>query len=50
VREAIDRGVPLDDVKAGNRITAELRKLVIEPVSEVTPKPLLQKLKLAVAR
>ena len=50
VREAIDRGVPLDDVKAGNRITAELRRLVIEPVSEVTPKPLLQKLKLAVAR
>lgn len=28
VREAIDRGVPLDEVKAGNRITAELRKLI----------------------
>ncbi|NVO16569.1 MAG: response regulator receiver protein [Rhodoplanes sp.] len=28
VREAIDRGVPLDEVKAGNKITAELRKLI----------------------
>lgn len=50
VREAIDRGVPLDDVKAGNKITAELRKLVLEPASDAAPKPLLQKLKLAVAR
>jgi pilus assembly protein CpaE len=29
VREAIDRGVPLDEVKAGNKITAELRKLIL---------------------
>jgi pilus assembly protein CpaE len=29
VREAIDRGVPLDEVKPGNKITAELRKLVM---------------------
>jgi pilus assembly protein CpaE len=50
VREAIDRGVPLDDVKAGNKITAELRKLVLEPAAEAAPRPLLQKLKLAVAR
>ena len=50
VREAIDRGVPLDDVKAGNKITAELRKLVLEPASDGASKPLLQKLKLAVAR
>lgn len=28
VREAIDRGVPLDEVKRGNAITQELRKLV----------------------
>jgi pilus assembly protein CpaE len=28
VREAIDRGVPLTDIKANNRITAQLRKLV----------------------
>lgn len=50
VREAIDRGVPLDDVKAGNRITAELRKLVLEPAADAAAKPLLHKLKLAVAR
>ena len=30
VREAIDRGVPLDEVKPGNKITAQLRRL-IEP-------------------
>lgn len=29
VREAIDRGVPLDVVKPGNKITAELKKLII---------------------
>src|SRR5262249_20550426 len=29
VREAIDRGIPLDEVKANNRISSELRKLVL---------------------
>jgi len=29
VREAIDRGVPLDEVKPGNKITAQLKKLVL---------------------
>jgi pilus assembly protein CpaE len=29
VREAIDRGVPLDDVKKGNKITLELKKLIL---------------------
>lgn len=29
VREAIDRGVPLDDVKPGNKITLELKKLIL---------------------
>jgi pilus assembly protein CpaE len=29
VREAIDRGVPLDEVKRGNRISQELKKLVL---------------------
>jgi pilus assembly protein CpaE len=29
VREAIDRGVPLDEVKPGNKITNELKKLVL---------------------
>jgi pilus assembly protein CpaE len=28
VREAIDRGVPLDEVKPGNRITQQLKKLI----------------------
>ena len=28
VREAIDRGVPLDEVKAGNKISAQLKKLI----------------------
>ncbi len=29
VREAIDRGVPLDEVKPGNKITVELKKLIL---------------------
>jgi pilus assembly protein CpaE len=29
VREAIDRGVPLDEVKPGNQITAELKRLIL---------------------
>ena len=28
VREAIDRGVPLDEVKPGNNITTQLKKLI----------------------
>ena len=28
VREAIDRGVPLDEVKPGNKITGQIKKLV----------------------
>jgi pilus assembly protein CpaE len=28
VREAIDRGVPLDEVKSGNAITTQLKKLI----------------------
>jgi pilus assembly protein CpaE len=31
VREAIDRGVPLEEVKPGNRITAEINKLIAPP-------------------
>jgi pilus assembly protein CpaE len=54
VREAIDRGVPLDEVKSGNKITAELKKLVLEPTAakarEGKPASLTQKLKLATAR
>ena len=29
VREAIDRGIPLEEVKPGNKITTQLRKLVL---------------------
>jgi pilus assembly protein CpaE len=29
VREAIDRGVPLEEVKKGNKITVELKKLIL---------------------
>jgi pilus assembly protein CpaE len=29
VREAIDRGVPLDEVRPGNKITQELKKLIV---------------------
>jgi len=53
VREAIDRGVPLDEVKPGNKITAELKKLVLDPAivktaSEGQAMPLMKKLKLSV--
>jgi pilus assembly protein CpaE len=51
VREAIDRGVPLDEVKPGNKITAEIKRLVLGSVAEkraeVTSVPLLKKLRLA---
>jgi pilus assembly protein CpaE len=54
VREAIDRGVPLDEVKPGNKITAQIRKLVLGTTTDKAagPKsaPLLQKLKFSIAR
>ncbi|MGC1464510.1 MAG: response regulator receiver protein [Pseudolabrys sp.] len=54
VREAIDRGVPLDEVKPGNGITVQLKKLVLPQASagKATGKslPLLKKLKLSFAR
>jgi len=53
VREAIDRGVPLDDVKPGNKITAQLKRLVLAQdaaKTEAKALPLLKKLKLAAAR
>jgi pilus assembly protein CpaE len=34
VREAIDRGVPLDDVKRGNKISLQLKKLIAPPPSK----------------
>ncbi len=37
VREAIDRGVPLDEVKPGNKITLQLKKLIL-PQGNGAPK------------
>lgn len=34
VREAIDRGVPLDEVKPGNKITAQLKKFIVSQADE----------------
>jgi pilus assembly protein CpaE len=52
VREAIDRGVPLDEVRPGNKITAELKKVVLggDAKAEAKPAPLMGKLKLSMAR
>jgi pilus assembly protein CpaE len=51
VREAIDRGVPLEEVKPGNKITAELKKIVLGDVKpDAKSAPLMKKLKLSVAR
>jgi pilus assembly protein CpaE len=51
VREAIDRGVPLDEVKPGNKITAEIKRLVLgtaaDKEAEDKSAPLMKKLKLA---
>ncbi|KAB2884332.1 MAG: response regulator receiver protein [Pseudorhodoplanes sp.] len=53
VREAIDRGVPLEEVKRGNKITRELKKLIAPaPVKDAAPKPQpeAKKLSLSLAR
>jgi pilus assembly protein CpaE len=52
VREAIDRGVPLDEVKPGNKISLQLKKLIV-PQTVANPAkatPLVKKLKLSLAR
>jgi len=54
VREAIDRGVPLDEVKPGNKITAALKKLLLDdaakkPQSESKTGSLAKKFKLPAA-
>jgi pilus assembly protein CpaE len=38
VREAIDRGVPLEDVKKGNKITLQLKKIIV-PHGNAKPAP-----------
>jgi pilus assembly protein CpaE len=59
VREAIDRGVPLDEVKPGNKITVQLKKLVLDsddapasakPNVDAKQRSMMQKLKFASAR
>ncbi len=54
MREAIDRGVPLDEVKPGNKITAQLRKLILPQAGGKAPPPqaagVAKKLKLSWAR
>ncbi|MCL4710869.1 MAG: response regulator receiver protein [Pseudorhodoplanes sp.] len=53
VREAIDRGVPLEEVKRGNKITRELKKLIAPaPAKDAAPKPQpeAKKLSLSLAR
>jgi pilus assembly protein CpaE len=37
VREAIDRGVPLEEVKKGNKITIELKKLIAPAPAKAAP-------------
>jgi len=54
VREAIDRGIPLDEVKPGNKITLQLKKLILpQPVAKPASAQAAgagKKLKLALAR
>jgi pilus assembly protein CpaE len=54
VREAIDRGVTLDEVKSGNKITQQLKKHLLPQVAGKSAAklalPLLSKLRLAPAR
>ena len=51
VREAIDRGIPLDEIKRGNQITQELKKLVLPQAAKPAAGAAgLGKLKLAWAR
>ncbi len=49
VREAIDRGVPLEEVKPGNKITAELKRLITLPADK-SATPAGKKLSLSWAR
>jgi len=53
VREAIDRGVPLEQIKANNKITAALKKLVVPYAAKGSAsqnEPLLKKLMPSLAR
>jgi pilus assembly protein CpaE len=54
VREAIDRGVPLDEVKPGNNVTTQLKKLMIPQNTAKPSQPavqgLVKKLSLSLAK
>ncbi len=53
VREAIDRGIPLDEIKPGNKLTQQLRKLILpQAAAKAAPEPQkgLKRLKLSWAR
>jgi pilus assembly protein CpaE len=53
VREAIDRGVPLESVKVGNKITRQLKKLIAPPAVKPASSSaalIAKKLKLSLAR
>lgn len=51
VREAIDRGVPLDEIKPGNKITSQIKKLMLPPAAaKSTGEAGLKKFKLGWAR
>ena len=53
VREAIDRGIPLDEVKAGNNITTQLKKLMLPQAAKPgvpAASGLVKKLSLALAK
>jgi pilus assembly protein CpaE len=53
VREAIDRGVPLDEVKPGNKITLQLKKLFAPPAPKAASAPatsVAKRLNLSLAR
>jgi pilus assembly protein CpaE len=54
VREAIDRGVPLDEVKPGNNITSQLKKLMLPQAVAKAPaadaQGLMKKLSLSLAK
>jgi|SRR5690348_1174297 len=49
VREAIDRGVPLEEVKAGNKISLQLKKLISAQAASRTAQPAAAGKKLALS-
>ena len=51
VREAIDRGVPLEEIKPGNNITVQLKRLMLpQPAAKAASEGAVKKFKLSWAR